>query len=241
MPVAPRAGRIRTAAGSQRRRGRHRRILPQGEMLHAAISARSPVEALSSVSYGADADLPLGKVVYEFADLEVRTTPQVLAAVAEHCPDRLFVVAQDGSVTYATAARTAVALAGELRAVGVRPGDRVGVALPNGVRWCLALLAAHALGASALPLNTWQRPAETAGVLRRAQPRVVVTDTEIAARIGRTVHRSPRARLFWKRGDRPAPKQPRWTRRSPHCGTPRPARTTTPWCCSLRRGAPLRR
>jgi fatty-acyl-CoA synthase len=135
-------------------------------------------------------------VVYEFADLEVRTTPQVLAAVAEHCPDRLFVVAEDGSATYATAARTAVALAGQLRAAGVRPGDRVGVALPNGVRWCLALLAAHALGASALPLNTWQRPAETAGVLRRAQPRVVVTDTEIAARIGLTTDL-----LFWERGD----------------------------------------
>jgi fatty-acyl-CoA synthase len=66
----------------------------------------------------------------------------------------------------------------------VEPGDRVGIALPNGARWCLALLAAHAAGATALPLNTWFKPAEMAGVLRRARPRVVLTEPAIAEHTG---------------------------------------------------------
>jgi fatty-acyl-CoA synthase len=75
------------------------------------------------------------------------------------------------------AARTA-ALAARLRRRGVRPGDRVGLHLPNGVRWVVGLLAAHAAGATALPLNTWFKQYELDAVLERATPRVVLTEAD---------------------------------------------------------------
>ncbi|GAA0607784.1 AMP-binding protein [Sporichthya brevicatena] len=103
------------------------------------------------------------------------TTPEVLAAVAAAHPDREFVVAEDGRATYGEVAVRAAALAARLRAAGVQPSDRVGLCLPNGLRWVVGLLGAHAAGACALPLNTWYKPAELDAVLARATPRVVLT------------------------------------------------------------------
>jgi fatty-acyl-CoA synthase len=122
--------------------------------------------------------------VYRFADLRSHTTPAVLAAVAAAHPERPFVIAEDATLSYGEAAERVATVADGLRAAGVRPGDRVGIALPNGARWCLALLATHAAGATALPLNTWFKPVEMAGVLRRAAPGVVLTERVIAERTG---------------------------------------------------------
>ena len=41
-----------------------------------------------------------------------------------------------------------------LRALGVRPGDRVAIWLPNRVEWCVAFYAAVRVGAIVVPLNT---------------------------------------------------------------------------------------
>ncbi|HEX4791810.1 MAG TPA: class I adenylate-forming enzyme family protein, partial [Actinospica sp.] len=57
--------------------------------------------------------------------------------------------------------------------------DRVGILLPNGSRWCTALLGAHAAGLSVVPLNTWYREDELLAVARRARLRVIVTQSEI--------------------------------------------------------------
>jgi hypothetical protein len=43
--------------------------------------------------------------VFTFENVSPRTTPAVLAAVAAAHPDRDFVVAEDGTLTYAEAAR----------------------------------------------------------------------------------------------------------------------------------------
>ncbi len=59
-------------------------------------------------------------------------------------------------------------------------GDRIGVLLPNGVRWTAALLGAHAAGLCAVPLNTWFRPKELIGVTRRAGLRAIIADADIA-------------------------------------------------------------
>ena len=122
--------------------------------------------------------------MYDFADVPAHTTPAVLAAVATAHPARPFILAEDGEITYGEAAQRVATLAAGLRSAGVQPGDRVGVGLPNGTRWCLALLAAHAAGATAVPLNTWFKPAEMADVLRRAEPRLVLTERVIAERTG---------------------------------------------------------
>jgi fatty-acyl-CoA synthase len=57
----------------------------------------------------------------------------------------------------------------------VQPGERVGLWLENSFAWVATLLALNALGAVSVPINTRLTVAETRGILRDAQARVVVT------------------------------------------------------------------
>src|ERR1700689_3937501 len=106
--------------------------------------------------------------VYRFEQVTRLTTPAVLTAVAEEHPDRPFVIAADGA-----------RLAGQFAALGLRPGDRLGLLLPNGIRWCATLLGAHAAGLAVVPLNTWYREDELLAVAERARLRAIITQDEI--------------------------------------------------------------
>jgi fatty-acyl-CoA synthase len=117
--------------------------------------------------------------VYRFEQLTRLTTPAVLAAVAASYPDRSFVVAEDGELTYGMMAVQAARLAGQFTALGLRPGERVGILLPNGSRWCAAFFGAHAAGLDVVPLNTWYREDELVAVAERARLRVIITQDEI--------------------------------------------------------------
>jgi acyl-CoA synthetase (AMP-forming)/AMP-acid ligase II len=117
--------------------------------------------------------------VYRFEQLTRLTTPAVLAAVAASYPDRSFVVAGDGELTYGMMAVQAARLARQFTALGLRPGDRVGVLLPNGIRWCATFFGAHAAGLDVVPLNTWYREEELLAVAERARLRVIITQDEI--------------------------------------------------------------
>jgi fatty-acyl-CoA synthase len=117
--------------------------------------------------------------MYRFEQVTRLTTPAVLAAVAAAHPGRPFIIAEDGDLTYAMMARSAARLARQFRALGLRTGDRVGILLPNGSRWCATLLGAHAAGLVAVPLNTWYRGNELLSVARRAGLRTIITQEEI--------------------------------------------------------------
>jgi HIP---CoA ligase len=117
--------------------------------------------------------------VFRFDALRAATTPAVLADVADSHPDSVFVTADDGDLTYWTAAATCARLAAGLVALGLAPGERVGVLLPNGIRWVAAVLGAHAAGLCVVPLNTWYRRDELTAVARRAGLRAIITQSEI--------------------------------------------------------------
>ena len=117
--------------------------------------------------------------MYEFDRVAAPTTPAVLAAVAGDCPGRPFVIAEDGELSYGQMAVAAARLAGRLAALGLRPGDRLGLLLPNGIRWCATLLGAHAAGLDVVPLNTWYREDELLAVAERARLRAIITQDEI--------------------------------------------------------------
>ena len=117
--------------------------------------------------------------MYRFEQLTRLTTTAVLAAVAASYPDRSFVVAEDGELTYGMMAVQAARLAGQFTALGLRPGERVGVLLPNGIRWCATFFGAHAAGLDLVPLNTWYREEELLAVAERARLRVIITQDEI--------------------------------------------------------------
>jgi len=117
--------------------------------------------------------------VYPCDELTRLTTPAALAEAAERWPDRPFVIAEDGEASYVLMAVQAARLARQFAALGLRPGDRVGILLPNGVRWCAAFFGAHAAGLDVVPLNTWYREDELAAVAARARLRAVITQDEI--------------------------------------------------------------
>jgi acyl-CoA synthetase (AMP-forming)/AMP-acid ligase II len=83
------------------------------------------------------------------------------------------VVPDDGQVlTYARVAAAIEALAQRLAGAGVRRGDRVALALPNGPDFVLLLLAITALGAAAAPLNPAYTQAEFDFFLTDIAPRL---------------------------------------------------------------------
>lgn len=145
---------------------------------------------------------------YQFADVPAATTPAVLAEVAAAVPDRTFVVADDGTVTYGAMAALVADLAAGFAARALEPGRRLGILLPNGVRWVAAYLAAHAAGLTVVPLNTWYRSGELAGVARRADLGLIVTQDETFGVPSGRYADEIGASLRWEPGDARPPDLP---------------------------------
>lgn len=97
------------------------------------------------------------------------TIRAALARTVALVPDVEAVVAGDGRVTYAQLADGVGSLAAALAASGIRPGDRVGMCLPNGVRWVELFLALGSVGAVAVPINTRFRQDEFAFACRHSR------------------------------------------------------------------------
>jgi acyl-CoA synthetase (AMP-forming)/AMP-acid ligase II len=90
--------------------------------------------------------------------------PAVLAGAAERTPDLTYLAFTgpgEGRVTFAEAHRLAAAYAEVLATrYGVRKGDRVAVAAPNGLEHVAAFWATLSLGAVLVGLNGWWTPGE---------------------------------------------------------------------------------
>ena len=89
-------------------------------------------------------------------------------------PDHVALRADDGALTYAQLDAAATLAARRLSALGVGPGDRVGIALPARRAFVEALHGCMRLGAVAVPIDLRLRPGERR--LRTAGCAAVVTD-----------------------------------------------------------------
>jgi oxalate---CoA ligase len=95
------------------------------------------------------------------------------------------IVPDSGQVlTYAQAADGVEVLARRLSGLGVRRGDRVALALPNGPDIVLLLLAITALGAAAAPLNPAYTQAEFEFFLTDIAPRLMLVPASGSAAAG---------------------------------------------------------
>jgi acyl-CoA synthetase (AMP-forming)/AMP-acid ligase II len=91
--------------------------------------------------------------------------------------DTTYLVYGDDRLTYAAAHERARRLAAHLaHALGVRPGDRVAIAMRNYPEWVLAFWATVTLGAVAVPLNAWWTGPELAYGLTHSGSRVLLAD-----------------------------------------------------------------
>lgn len=95
---------------------------------------------------------------------------------AGHRPGTEWILTPSSVTTYADARRRGDAAAAALFELGVRRGDRVVAAVPNRAEVALLLMACAHLGAILVPTNPTGSPAELAGIVRQAEPRVLVMD-----------------------------------------------------------------
>ncbi|GGL23309.1 non-ribosomal peptide synthetase [Nocardia jinanensis] len=110
------------------------------------------------------------------ADFGPRTLHESFFEQAERDPHRTALGWRSGSLTYGELAGQALAVAGALRAAGVRPGATVAVIVPKGYRQIPAVLGVLAAGATYLPIGTGQPAARRERILRRGGARVALVD-----------------------------------------------------------------
>jgi fatty-acyl-CoA synthase len=106
-----------------------------------------------------------------------RTLIQALDEAASEWPDRPLVITDDGSLTYAEVAAQAHLLGLGLAALGVRPGDRVGLLIANYPEFVPLKFAVAAAGGIAVPLNYLYRREELAYVLAQSGCSVLISMT----------------------------------------------------------------
>jgi fatty-acyl-CoA synthase len=112
-----------------------------------------------------------------FAVWEPATLSEFLHRTAARYGDRPFVITDERSVSYAETDAWASELADGLAALGVRPGDRVGMLMANYLEFVPAKFAIARAGAVAIPFNYLYRQAEFGYVLRQSRCNVLITMT----------------------------------------------------------------
>ena len=106
------------------------------------------------------------------------TTPRLddlLADAARRHPERPALAGQGESWTYAELEQAVTALAAELTACGLHPGQRVGVYAPKTPATVIALYAALRAGAVVAPLDVADPPLRTGRMLRNAGISLLLT------------------------------------------------------------------
>ncbi len=97
--------------------------------------------------------------------------------------DNDYLVYQDERLTYAQAHVQVAAIASWLKAQGVQPGDRVGIAMRNYPEWLLGYWAIASMGAVVVGLNAWWIGPEMVYGLNDSAPAVLICDEERLARV----------------------------------------------------------
>ena len=106
---------------------------------------------------------------------------QVLETAARDHADRTALVVGDRTWAYRDLDAACSVLAGRLVHLGLVPGDRIGLHLPNSAEFVLAYYAAQKLGVVPLSLNATYAPDEIAYLVGDATPKAIVTAAAVAA------------------------------------------------------------
>jgi len=102
------------------------------------------------------------------------SVPARFATICALAPERTAVVDGERQLSYGALSKQVQAFASRLRSLGVGPGDRVAIVLPNRVEAITACHAAWWLGAVAVPLNVQARSRDLGSWIRHCAARVVV-------------------------------------------------------------------
>ena len=104
---------------------------------------------------------------------------RVLSTASRAHSDRIALHYNERSLTFGELEHVAALATSRLRALGVEPGDRVALRLPNGPAFIAAWLGGLRLGAVVVPLNPLLADQEIAERLRISGARLLVDDEEM--------------------------------------------------------------
>jgi carnitine-CoA ligase len=108
------------------------------------------------------------------------TIPRLLAEAASRDSGKAWIRSDEGSLTFGAAIATVSLTAETLRAAGVGRGDLVMLTARTTPRYLVCWLAVTTMGAVAVAVNPRSTAAELAGLISQVQPRLLVTDTDLA-------------------------------------------------------------
>ncbi len=141
-----------------------------------------------------DAELTAAGQFFEIEVVDIRGVPtrtwknapptlrEVFAATVRH-GERTYLVLDAERVSYAQHSERVVALAQRLVDLGVRPGDRVAIAMRNNPEWSYAFWAAGCAGAVVVALNAFWNGAELAFGMVDSGASVLIADGERLERL----------------------------------------------------------
>ena len=111
------------------------------------------------------------------------TLAELLARQAAERPDQPLAIFPDQSVDFGTLYREARALAKGLIALGIKPGDHVGIFIPNHAHFLLAHFATQLAGGIGILLNARFKQHELRYAVPHADVRVLITTDSIDAHV----------------------------------------------------------
>jgi long-chain acyl-CoA synthetase len=97
--------------------------------------------------------------------------------------ERTYLVYEQERISYRESHRQVSSVAGWLFEQGVRPGDRVAVAMRNYPEWMLIYWACTSIGVAVVGMNAWWTKPEMAYGINDAAPKLIFADAERLARI----------------------------------------------------------
>lgn len=112
------------------------------------------------------------------------TMPSFIDAIAQRHAEREALVLDERRVSYTVLVGAACTLARHLAEYGIRPGDRVAIAMRNCLEWPIAFFGTALAGAVAVPLNSWWTGDELGFALDDSGARLLIADEERQRRVG---------------------------------------------------------
>ncbi|MEE8338918.1 MAG: class I adenylate-forming enzyme family protein [Xanthomonadales bacterium] len=112
--------------------------------------------------------------------LQATTLGDLLLMAADDHPDCVAIILPDQRSSYAEIRDAALHRALSLQALGIGPGDHVGLLLPTGMDFVETLFATALLGAVTVPINARYMPPELAYVVENADLKILLTTDKIA-------------------------------------------------------------
>lgn len=108
---------------------------------------------------------------------------QLLKRRASKTPDRIALILDNNKISYREFYKNTQKYAQLYREHGVQPGSHVLIYLNNSLEFYYSYFAAWHCGAVCVPLNIYLHAQEISGILADLQPKIIVTDTKMAARL----------------------------------------------------------